>query len=564
MKLTAPGRLALAGVLALLSLSVPLEALGQRSGRVSAAADARCPADGEIPARSITQWLTNGKPLECDGLVMVGDLDLREMGTVEAPFRCTDCILTGSLLGTDVSFLGVVDLSGTRVSGRVDLRGAAFGDAYSMASTRSQTTAIEGATDFTLASFAEVVRFEGAVFGGPVRFKSARFAREAYFDGADFSASADFSRSQFEGDLVLTGSPAASGDVHSECPHGQPAGGRFCDGVDFQRVYIAGLADFGGRLFQGRASFAGARFGGPASFVQVQFGEGASFDSSAFEGGVSYRAVTFHQDTSFQWCSLSGEADFTGAVFKEGVSFFGVQSRGILDLRDVIFGGSQVVLTQLDASDLRMNLGLVEAANKREIVSKFLGLGGALAQIEESARNRGDLQLANQARYQLLTLQAEEAGWLARLGDRIYRWGFGYLVRPGVPLARLAILLLLATFIRSIQALPPLRLKPTGPEPKAGVVGGTRQVAGQAALAFGRVIAEVLGAFVASLRMAWNLKPGTMIEDPDDPWAYAIAFVRLSEWVLYKSFEAAFFLALGNSNPTARQLIQSVIKGGIP
>ena len=73
--------------------------------------------------------LESGTPVNLHGVTIVGDFDLRAIGTVGDPLRCRECALEGSLVETDVVFERLVDLSGVRVAGGVELDGAVFDDA---------------------------------------------------------------------------------------------------------------------------------------------------------------------------------------------------------------------------------------------------------------------------------------------------------------------------------------------------------------------------------------------------------------------------------------------------
>ena len=72
-----------------------------------------------------------------------------------------------------------------------------------------------------------------------------------------------------------------------------------------------------------------------------------------------------------------------------------------------------------------------------------------------------------------------------------------------------------------------------------------------------KAVAGVFEALSDSLHAAFS-KPDIKIEDRHMPASYLSAGVRWAELVACKALLAAFVLAMGNANPTIRQLLDSV------
>lgn len=548
-----------------------------------------CPGT-EIRSDELLDWVASGRAVECEGMTIRGDLDLRTVSDIEVSIRCVDCTLNGSFLARDVTFEQIVDLSGILVAGGVDLRGAVFHRALMMGASAARGSDFEETSDLSLATFEDTLRLDAATFRGPARFLSARFLRSVSLDLADFYAEADFSGAEFDGDVFLSGWPGNASTLgQGECNQSAVPVGRFCGEVRFERSRFSGSADIRMRYFAGAADFERAVFEGLVDFSRSQFAGDARFESARFLGGATFAGSLFSGRALFPWVSASGTVSFLGTTFLADVSFFGLTASGTLDLQDALFTGESVDLTRVTARDFRMGLPLVAESQRGDIGAKILGLQAALALVEKTARERGDLLLANEARFQLLALRSEHLGWSQRVGDFVYRRILGYLVRPTTPLANLGLAVLLATVLRSSSKLrswavqrtqdPSTRDHPDAP-PKPGVQevglpdqgtstkdqpkGALKPGARQGLLAVGRSSAAVLRALASSLKVAFTLKPDIKLENPNDPASYLLASARWTEFLAYKALEAAFLIGLGNANPTARQLLDAVLKGGRP
>src|SRR5262249_27410104 len=89
----------------------------------------------EVNAADLVAEVAAGQSVERSGITVVGDLDLRAADHASHTFRCTDCTFSGSVIASNVTFDRIVDLSGAAISGRLELSGAIFRDAFLLSAT---------------------------------------------------------------------------------------------------------------------------------------------------------------------------------------------------------------------------------------------------------------------------------------------------------------------------------------------------------------------------------------------------------------------------------------------
>ena len=540
----------------------------------------RCFPSGSVVARQVVTKMASGQPIECEGLEVNGDLDLREIPIVTASFRCRACTFEGSILATDVDFRQIVQLDGSQIDGWLDFRGSTFEKVLSFESEADRIARVAGKADFSKAVFEDAVEMRGAFFRGVTSFQGVRFQSNLSMDQAGFLDFADFSSASFEGDVALSGTGQGSGQLSgNHCEPGGDPTGISCGETNFERAHFFKSVDFSQRRFQGEVNFEGSTFDRDSNFTGVRFSAPVTFEAADLQGGATFRSAAFSEDASFRWTSMGGRVDFAGGRFAKDVDFFGANSSGAINLQGVIFSGDQVVLTQVRADDFRLDPELVASSQGTNIRAKFIGLAGALKLVAETSRARGDLELANEALYQLHILQSEDLRRLDKLGDLIYRWVGGYLVRPVVPLRNIGLLLLGATLIRLVyRKWPSVKGGPRHPgESKKTIV---RKMAAASPHYLARTTTDVLGALEDTVRVLLSGKPNAWLDGKSGGQGHGEATgaaddgntlksdvmiaVRFVEWTVFKVLIVAFLLGLGNSNPTARQIIQGVLKGGNP
>jgi hypothetical protein len=251
----------------------------------------------------------------------------------------------------------------------------------------------------------------------------------------------------------------------------------------------------------------------------------------------------------FRGARFLGTADLTADLF-------GLTSGGTLDLRSVRFAeGRRIDLTEVSAVRVQMDVTIVGQIIGETERDKML------RRLEESARASGDIPLANDARFTLLSLQHEERSGVARLFDAGYRTIGGYLVRPSYPLRALVWLLVAATAFRVLAWLwsmrPPRRSADDDPPTEAAARSAmdrarSRVLTGQ------RLITTILRKATESIGVAYRKDPKIVLESEERVWSYFYAAGRWAEFLAYKLLLALFLLALANSNATARQIVDSI------
>jgi hypothetical protein len=204
-----------------------------------------------------------------------------------------------------------------------------------------------------------------------------------------------------------------------------------------------------------------------------------------------------------------------------------------------------------------------------------------LGMIQASAAARGDLSVANNARFELLSLESANLHGFRRWWDRLaYHGVAGYLVRPLYPLRALGLALVIDGLIRMAWRLRAARREraPDGaaaaghetPEAAADAPGRekegsavmVRSRAGAATLSATKALSALVEGIGEALGAAFRLKPGITVENREQVRAYLVAGVKWLEYFAYKILLALVLLTLANSNPTLRDLIDTVRGGG--
>ena len=439
------------------------------------------------------------------------------------------------MTASDVTFTRTVDLSGSTFTGDVDFRGASFEAPALFRAAPTETATGERATraarfrgtaDFSLAFFDQYASFAGAVFEREAAFRDTRFS-DATFAAASF-ANAAFDRASFRGAALF-------------------------NKAEFLRPAVFSESDF-----RARADFSLATFVAGADFARAQFGSTASFLAARFTSSpASRRAATF------QNAAASADLNFTFGRFERGadaptdtvVAVFSdlVVGRSLV-LRDVTFAeGQRVSMAQLQVSDLVLDVAAAPQISGEDNRKSVLG------EIEQSAKARGDLAVANDAHYALRQLQSEEYGPLRRAFDVVvYRGAAGYFVNPTHPLVLLLVLGLVAALVRAGRRAE--QVEPAGANPGSrwgdwlGRIRLPRLVA-RAGAAAGRLFRAMwlpLRAFLVGLLDTFALLVPGRKTDGTPPF-----HIRL-EAVTYRLLFVFALLGLANSNPALREMVDTL------
>lgn len=482
-------------------------------GVMPSPARARPSSDGgSISATDVVTLTRSAQPVALSNVVIQGDLDLRPVGTVSRPFRCLRCRFGGGFRASDVVFERLFDVTGSYFGAGVDLDGALF---------------------------EERATFDASQFAGAVAVVSARFSTDVSFSGVQFLFPATFDRLQTGG----TASFAKS---------------EFVDDASFAGAHFAGKSDFGRAMFKSTSMFRDTVFTGRVSFLHAAFTKQADFRGSELPGGANLRLLTLEEGALFDQVSAGGAVDLEGSLLRGEVAFGNMGTSGSLSLTGVRPRRAQLYMDGIAVHDLVMDIRHIDVVQGPKVQKQVLGM------IERSAKERQDLSLANEARFRLLSLEAQEHKSTHPVSyalDRIfYRDIAGYLVRPAHPLLAFLALLAAGGLARGLRNLPKLRVgaRPsTGtqqPDRRRGVVQRLRLLF----LGQQKAVATVLSGIASAFFVAFRRKAEIKVEDPDRVRAYFCAMALWSEFLAYKVLIAVFLLALGNSNATVRQLFDAV------
>ena len=224
-----------------------------------------------VPASEILAAIERSEPVEYDGVIVEGDLDLHTEHVVDEFGWPADIWLTWTEKAIVVK--SGINIVNSEIQGNVTLVNTLF----------------QEEVDFENTNFTKQVWFAGSNFSGYANFAVAKFSgADASFREAKFSSEvADFRGAEFSGgDAIFRGAE-----------------------------FSGGVADFGGAEFSGGyAEFWEARFsGGDAIFSDAEFsGYYAHFGGTNFSGG----------DADFKGAEFSGgDANFEGAKFEENANF---------------------------------------------------------------------------------------------------------------------------------------------------------------------------------------------------------------------------------------------------
>jgi hypothetical protein len=496
----------------------------------------------QVAASELVRRLGAGQTVDETGLTVTGTLDLRSIGTVSAPLRCLNCDFLGDLIAPDVLFTRIVVLSGSHFFGTIDLRGAVFDDGF-FVRTSSRPSTFDRFALFSLATFGDTAAFDGATFASEGNFTGARFLADASFVDTTFRGVARFNQTGFGAGALFSASTAGGG-APSSATCATTVGGSFQDVAVFTRTVFTGPADFRQRCFRGKADFSNAAFGSRANFSLSQFAAFASFDDVGFEGDALFLGTRFERSSaSFVQVSGARTMSFEDASFHGNVAFFGLAVSGALSFAHASFGGG-VDLRKLIANDLTMDVETVKRIPDAVVQERVLAL------IESSARARGDVATANDARFKLLSLDGRQSGGFKRWVDAVlYKTIAGYLVRPVHPLLSFLAVLLLAGLVRAtIRRRRDGRRRDRKSRPRVSSLAIVKWLS-----AFFEGLGDTMSA-------AFRRKPQVDLTEREQVRPYLIAGLVWAEYLAFKVLFVLFLLCLANSNATLRQILDSVTR----
>ena len=524
-------------------------------------------------ASEVESALRAGRPqiLPDNTTIYGGDLDLRGAG-VRSAFVCKRCTILGGLRASHARFERGIDFSGSTVRGEVDLDGAVFsaaalfgapshqdGGTYSAVGFCTRSGDRPGAlfgndVELAFATFEDIADFEGVTFCGDADLTSARFRAMARFANAEFHSTARFAAAAFERGVSFSNAA-------------------FDRDIDFTAATFGGVADFRQSLlgsptrlnsdcglcfqdavFRERGDFSNAQFNHPAIFRDARFGADAVFRDTVFDAepgevGKQNPIVTFDHST------VGGRLELDGAKLKSSAELRSLSAATLsLPKFDPRF---TLAAEGVSIGRLFADIDSIDHVREERDRMRLLRL------LESSAKERGDLRLANDAHFHLQELAAEDDGLPRRIADwALYKNVAGYLVRPLRPLEWLVGIVLFATLLRAYRligrrsrsarsgrssshsftvstlAVPAHSGRTLVRRQTVPVVAPTTSGATGAGHGFGRTL---ITAF--ALTVAGRPEPSPL---------------RRAELVIYVLLITCVLIAVANTNPTLRDMIDTI------
>ncbi|HST25929.1 MAG TPA: pentapeptide repeat-containing protein [Gaiellaceae bacterium] len=458
-----------------------------------------------------------------EGVTIGSRVDLSDR-TITKRFTCRNCHFQEAFVAVGTTFEGIADFRGSTFSGNVAFRKATFGAAalFGSPTTAQGATKFSGSVDFSLATFGDLATFENSVFQARDSTASQRGCDVALPDTTDFQ----LARFEKGATFVLD---AIYGDA------------------DFSRAMFAGTVDFNSTTFWHQGVFDGSEFTGPVNFGGGMFICTGSFQSARLDMGGTFLGTNFSpcspcsQDDKdskiddFSGLQSGGTLNFSFATLGRTTSFDNMVVNGGITFHGATLPQHKVVSwVNVSATSLELDVGkAIKAVAPAD-------LPDVLADIESSAKDRGDLSTANDADYERKVLDSRKRGWLGHALDVFfYRWIAGYLVRPLQPLAALLALALALTLLHAGRK--------AWPHPAATSRGWWNRLRSQAGRAR-RILPPLGNAYLESLALVVPGKGPPAKERP----------VRWLEVIAYRLRFVCILIGFANSNPTLRQMLDAI------
>jgi Pentapeptide repeats (9 copies) len=482
-----------------------------------------------IAARDLVAHVARGGRLVCAGAVVFGNVDLTPVETVRDVFACTGCTFKGRLDARHVVFERGVDVTGSTFDRGLGLKGARFQEPALFGST---TVRADG--DLTFATFNDVAVFDHAKFHANVDFASARFRAMARFGHAGVSGDGTFRTASFAEDSVFADTNFSGDSDFAEATFAGPADFRHAEfgrKVMFEGATFRARADFTDVGIQGTAKFDDARFGGDALFVQALLGQPKGPVPRA-----DLEADELHL-LAFSGASVGGTLNLNDAELFGEVQLGSVSARAISIERPGFDSASVLSMDGVATRSLSIRPAYLRDYLGAEPEQRL----DILRVLEATAKADGDLGRANEARFRIQLLESKDDPLLQRIADAaLYRTVAGYFVQPLRPLAWLLVVIVGAALLRSAHQAT----RPVGKNQQPKKRGRPDPSVSEYRLGrFGRAAREF------PIALVYTITPGRNDTPP----------VRRFELTVYAALLGCFVVALANTNPTLREMVEGLL-----
>jgi hypothetical protein len=423
-----------------------------------------------------------------------------------------------SITWSHITLCGDLNLNNALVNGLFECR-----DCVIVGKLLAEEATFKKTVDLSGVHAEQLVNMRGVIFDRPVLFDEGPKSKVATFDAA-----ANFSLATFGDFASFRGAVFKKRAVFDLA--------RFRSDVTF-----APDPDGDTATFAQSASFQSALFADNANFTQAEFDGSAYFNDALFDGDARFLAVTF-SGVYFDDARIAQSLDLTGVSPSSLMSFM-YTSANTLSFRDAQFSTRGLDFTHASIRTLILDVPDVSyvkgSDNDREAV---------LGMIEASALRQNDLGLANDAEFQQRVLASKHYDAVVHWLDVVfYRWIAGYLVRPWHPL----IVLLIIGFGVFIARVSWRVRNPAGPvdvdDLKSAGTGDTPSRPKRLA----NRVAEGGNALLDTTAAAL---PGRAAANG----AESARFVSRTERFVFRALIVCVLIGLANSNPTLRQVLNSL------
>lgn len=212
----------------------------------------------DVPVSEVLEKMANGEAVDYDGVIITGDLDLREV----------------SLLKDD---------SGRKiVTSKICIN----------------NSVVDGVVNFGNARFEKVIDLCNTTFQRNASFYGSQFANKADFCGARFLEHADFKMVDFQNWIDLSGAVFSKGACFSYSESKAY--------FNFSSVRFMGPASFEGMAFDGYSKFTDAWFEDSTSFFMAVFSQETRFDSAWFMSIANFNESRFNDYVYFTGTNFEG------------------------------------------------------------------------------------------------------------------------------------------------------------------------------------------------------------------------------------------------------------------
>ena len=377
-------------------------------------------AQKAVPAGEIIAEVQNDQPVNYEGVIISGDLDLGRLNPAEV--RCEFSIVNSTV--QNASFNGV----------SFEKDASFWGTTFSNASF-NKTTFLES-SDFGNVSFHRA-SFVDAVFVRPAIFDGAEFLNNVSFEESQFQKDASFNSVRFQGDADI--------NYTNFLYYTYFTGALFMKNALFSDVKFQGTSDFSSANFTKGANFFGSQFG-VTSFDNCNFGGPAMFGLTRFSGLSSFGDALFSEEANFNLASFSGAVSFSKAHFKDLALFGLVKFEDIVSYESAVFDGElnlksariSTMLLEGPVFEKNSKINLKDADFKRlkahwdEIKDHVVYDPGVYLALIDNYRVLGWHSDEDDCYYEYRRLdQAEKGFGLSKAIDVLAWLSCGYGVRPG-------------------------------------------------------------------------------------------------------------------------------------